>query len=150
MPKKPVSIISMHLSFMSDRCEEYTSAMTVDAFCKENIPNITLSKINDINAAISEAFCNVRDHAHPDGSSGLVHLMCNYKQDNTLVVTIMDSGCGIKNLEEAVQPGWSSKEGFAGMGFTVMDSMCDKFEVSTTNPDKGTKVTMTFDLNKEI
>ena len=143
-----MSVVSIHLSFMSDRCDEYTSAMTVDAFCKENIPNITLSKINDINVAISEALCNVRDHAYPDNTSGLVHLMCNYKEDNTLVVTVMDSGCGIRNLEEAIQPGWHDKEGFAGMGFTVMDSMCDKFKVSATNPDKGIKVIMTFDLKK--
>ena len=138
----------MNLIFSSDRCNERSSTMTVDAFCKENIPNITFSKINDINTAIGEALCNVRDHAYPNGSSGPVHLMCDYREDNTLVVTITDSGCGIKNIKDAIKPGWRSKEGFAGLGFTVMDSMCDKFEVSTTNPNKGTKVTMTFNLKK--
>lgn len=146
MAKKSVSVISMCISLMSDRLDEYTLAETIDAFCKENIPNITISKINDIKIAISAAFCNIRDHAYTDGSIGMVDLICNYKNDNTFIVTVIDNGCGIKNLDEAIQPMWSSKEGFAGMGFSVMDSMCDKFEVSTTNPDKGTTVVMTFDI----
>lgn len=108
-------------------------------FCKENIIDTGLENIGNIVSCVREAISNIEEHAYTEEFPGMVHIICNYKNNNTLVITVIDNGCGIQNLEQAFQSGWSSKEGLSGMGFTVMDSLCDEIEVSTTTPDKGTK-----------
>jgi len=139
-----LSNITMHLSFMTNYYDHLKPTMTIEAFCKENIIGISLEKISNILSCVGEAITNIKEHAYTEEFPGMVHIICNYRNNNTLVITIIDNGCGIQNLEQAFQSGWSSKEGFSGMGFTIMDSLCDEFEVSTTTPDKGTKVIMTF------
>ena len=139
-----LSNISMHLSFMINYYDHLKPTMTIEAFCKENIIGISLEKIGNIVSCVREAISNIEEHAYTEEFPGMVHIICNYKNNNTLVITVIDNGCGIQNLKQAFQSGWSSKEELAGMGFTVMDSLCDEFEVSTTTPDKGTKVIMTF------
>ena len=56
---------------------------------------------------------------------------------------IEDSGVGIKNIDEARQPYFTSKpdEERSGMGFTIMESFTDRLVVRSV-PGKGTTVQM--------
>ena len=63
--------------------------------------------------------------------------------DDTLYIKITDKGTGIEDVEQAMQPLFTTcPEGErAGLGFAVMESFTDKLRVKST-PGKGTSVTM--------
>ena len=65
-------------------------------------------------------------------------------QEDQLVIEVEDYGCGIPDLESALQPFYTTVAGEerSGMGFTVMESFMDKLQVKSEE-GKGTAVTMT-------
>ena len=64
-------------------------------------------------------------------------------QGQMLIITVSDNGVGIKDIEKAREPFYTTKpsEERSGMGFAVMESFMDKVEVEK-NDNKGTKVTL--------
>ena len=60
-----------------------------------------------------------------------------------MTIIVSDEGRGIDNVEEAMQPLYTSRPDLerSGMGFTVMETFMDNLEVYS-NPGKGTKITM--------
>ena len=69
--------------------------------------------------------------------------------NSTLHIKISDFGVGINNVEEVLQPFFTSKpfEERAGMGFTIMRTFMDRFEISS-KPNVGTTVSMVKHLEK--
>ena len=67
--------------------------------------------------------------------------------DNLINITIRDSGKGIKNIEEAMEPFYTSKPDSerSGMGFTVMETFMDSLVVESSE-GKGTVVRMTKEI----
>ena len=66
-------------------------------------------------------------------------------------ITITDFGVGIENVEQAMQPFFTTKpdEERSGMGFTVMQAFTDEV-VLESQPGKGTKLKLTkFFKDKE-
>ena len=104
--------------------------------------NPTLSEINDIKTAVSEAVTNAIIHGYED-NSGEVLLECVIKND-TVYIKIEDKGKGIENIEEAMSPLYTSKPdlGRSGLGFTVMESFMDEVKVSS-KVGIGTTIEMT-------
>ena len=104
--------------------------------------NPTLSEINDIKTAVSEAVTNAIIHGYED-SFGEVLLECVIKND-TIYIKIEDKGKGIENIEEAMSPLYTSKPdlGRSGLGFTVMESFMDEVKVSS-KVGVGTTIEMT-------
>ena len=69
--------------------------------------NPTVSDITDIKTAVSEAVTNAIIHGY-ENKDGVVTLFCGYIEDKiTIIVT--DKGKGIKNIEQARQPLYTSK-----------------------------------------
>ena len=66
------------------------------------------------------------------------------------ITSITDFGVGIKNIDEAIMPFYTSKpeEERSGMGFTVMDSFMDSLSVKN-NSSKGITVEMTKGIEKK-
>ena len=62
-------------------------------------------------------------------------------------IEIRDKGCGIADISRAMEPLYTTDpEGErSGMGFTVMESFCDKVRV-VSREGKGTKVVLTKKL----
>ena len=60
-----------------------------------------------------------------------------------LHIQVTDQGCGIENVEEAMQPFFTtlSPSERAGMGFTIMQAFCSEFSVESEK-GKGTTVRM--------
>ena len=65
-------------------------------------------------------------------------------EDGTVTITIVDHGPGIANIEQAMQPGFSTAGehirslGFgAGMGLCNMKNCADEFQIEST-PGSGT------------
>ena len=106
--------------------------------------NPSLSELEDIKTAINEAVTNVIVHAYPD-KSGYITMKIT-TQENTITINISDNGVGIKDIERALTPFYTSKpnEERSGMGFTVMESFMDKLEV------RSNKEGVTVCMIKEI
>ena len=61
---------------------------------------------------------------------------------NTVRIRIRDKGVGIEDIEQAMQPLFTTLGGErAGLGFAVMESFMDKVKVRS-KPGSGTTVTL--------
>ena len=135
----------MTLEFPSRSCNESFARSAVACFAAQMDP--TLEELGDIRTAVSEAVTNCIVHAYPD-AYGLISLRCRILKDNVLDIVIKDKGIGIRDIEEAKRPmfttGGSDR---SGMGFTIMESFMTSFSV-TSAPGKGTTVHMRRKLQR--
>ena len=101
----------------------------------------TLEELSDVRTAVSEAVTNAIVHGYGN-DEGRVFLELEAEND-TLTVTVRDTGRGIEDVELAMQPFYTSKPGEerSGMGFAVMEAFMDSVEVESA-PGKGTAVIM--------
>jgi stage II sporulation protein AB (anti-sigma F factor) len=113
--------------------------VVVGAFAAQLNP--TLEELVDIKTAVSEAVTNAIIHGY-ENKSGEIEIRARLSEDR-LEVEVKDFGRGIENLEEAMQPFFTSKPDAdrSGMGFTVMETFMDKLRVVSA-PGEGTSVIM--------
>lgn len=106
----------------------------------------TLDELSDLRTAVSEAVTNAIIHGYKDyeGEIPPVKMSCLLTDANEIVVCVEDFGCGIKDIQQARQPMYTSLPELerSGLGFTIMESFTDKLEV-VSEAGKGTKITMT-------
>ncbi len=118
---------------------ESFSRATVAAFTAQLDP--TVEEINDIKTAVSEAVTNCIVHGYRN-SVGKIYISVKIHDDNKVVITIRDRGCGISDIKKAREPLFTTLGGDrAGLGFSVMESFTDKLTVRS-NLGKGTTVTL--------
>ena len=129
----------MILEFPSKSANEAFARSAVACFASQMDP--TLEELGDIRTAVSEAVTNCIVHAYPDGF-GIITLRCRILKDNILDIVIKDRGIGIKDLEQARRPTFTTGgTDRSGMGFTIMESFMTSFEVNSS-PGMGTSVHM--------
>ena len=133
------------LSFPSKSANEAFARSAVACFAAQLDP--TLEELGDIRTAVSEAVTNCIVHGYPD-KIGTITMRCRILKDNVLDIVIKDRGVGIKDLEQARQPmfttGGSER---SGMGFTIMESFMTSVTVSSV-PGKGTTIHMRRKLQR--
>lgn len=134
----------MKLSFPSDSRNESFARYSVTAFAAQLDPDT--EELAEIRTAVSEAVTNCIIHGYR-GGQGTVVVEAWLFSDRTLRIKITDKGCGIENIDRAMQPLFTTdKSGErGGMGFAIMESFCDRLKV-VSRPDCGTSVTMTKKL----
>ena len=126
----------MQLIFDAVSVNEAFARIAVAAFVAPLNP--TLEEISDIKTAVSEAVTNAIIHGYdaefvrenkPDGSN-LVYLHCII-EDDVLSVEISDKGRGIEDVEQAMEPLFTTKPEMdrSGMGFAFMEAFMDDLEV---------------------
>ena len=121
----------------TDRNEAFARTVTAAFLVPENP---TLSELNDIKTAVSEAVTNAVIHGYHD-KKGQVELSCRIKE-GLLTVTVRDEGCGIPDVKKAMEAEYTSMEGErSGLGFTFMEVFMDRLFVESV-PGKGTCVIM--------
>lgn len=103
--------------------------------------NPSLSEISDIKTAVSEAVTNSIVHGYPDTVGEIV--LEGYVDGDMLHINVFDEGVGIENINEALEPFYTTKgeDERSGMGFTIMKSFMDEVNV-ISEKGKGTKVYM--------
>lgn len=114
----------------------------IAAFCVELNP--TLEQVNDIKTAVSEAVTNCVVHAYTNSKDQENYIDMNVEINNGKIdIEIKDYGVGIKNIEEAKQPFFTTKheQERSGMGFTIMSSFMSDVQV-ISEVGKGTTVKM--------
>ena len=136
--KRPIN--EMKVVFPSLSENERFARIAVSGFLSFIDPKI--DELADIKTAVSEAVTNCIVHGYRD-TVGKIEMSVKVFEDNTVKIRISDKGCGIENIEEAMQPLFTTKpdEDRAGLGFAVMESFMDKLKV-TSKPGKGTAVTL--------
>ena len=122
----------MKLTIPAKSSNEQFARCTVAAF--SSILNPDLETINDIKTAVSEAVTNSIVHGYED-KGGKIVLEAGIKK-NILDIKITDEGVGIKDIDMALQPFFTTKsdEEHSGMGFTLMDSFMSSLEVKKNSP----------------
>lgn len=123
-----------------------------ESFCRVVISSFiasldpTIEEVNDLKTAVSEAVTNSIVHAYAD-SFGKIYITGQILENNFVKVKIKDNGRGIANITQAMTPLFTTGEGDrAGLGFTVMQSFCDRVNV-ISNEGKGTTVVLLKRIN---
>lgn len=136
-----MSIINhMRVEFLGCAQNESFARVVISAFATQLSP--TIEEISDIKTAVSEAVTNAIIHGY-EGTQGAVILSAAIDDQRTLTVEVEDRGKGIADLEQAMQPFYTSHPELerSGMGFAVMQSFMDALEVIST-VGEGTCVRM--------
>ena len=126
-----MSIINeIRVDFLSVPENESFARLAISAFL---LPlNPTLSEVSDVKTAVSEAVTNAIIHGYGK-KLGTIRLHATLTDARLLTVDITDNGRGIDDIKQAMQPFWTSVDGFerSGMGFTVMESFMDSIDVAS-------------------
>ena len=135
----------MKLEFDSRSCNEGFARVAVASFLSQLNP--TLEEVADVKTALSEAVTNAIIHGY-EGRVEKVYIECQIK-DREMTVAVIDHGCGIPDVEKAMEPLYTTKveEERAGMGFAFMEAFMDEVFVES-EVGKGTKVIMKKKINR--
>jgi stage II sporulation protein AB (anti-sigma F factor) len=130
----------MNLQFSALSQNESFARVTVAAFITQLDP--TLDDLTEIKTVVSEAVTNAIIHGYENNPEGIVYISV-VLEEQCVTLTIRDEGVGIDNLDEAMQPLFTSKPELerSGMGFTIIENFMDQCEVSST-VNVGTTITV--------
>lgn len=147
----------MEIIFDAISENEGFARVAVSAFVSHLDP--TLEELADIKTAVSEAVTNAIIHGYENFAGytragggkgaeyrkrnpGKVFLKCLLEKE-MLHIEIRDEGRGIADVEQAMEPLYTSKPELerSGMGFAFMEAFMDDLEVESS-PGKGTVVRM--------
>ena len=120
----------MKLSFPSRSANEAFARTALSAFAAALDP--TIEELADMKTAVSEAVTNAIVHGYREGI-GTIYIHAKILEKNRIVVRIRDTGCGIENVKQAMEPLYTSKpeQDRSGMGFAFMEAFMDDLEVES-------------------
>lgn len=140
----------MNLEFAAISQNEAFARIAVASFVSQLA--ITMDEMEEIKTVVSEAVTNAIIHGYEGNSEGIVRI-CVAMTEDMIDLIIEDHGKGIEDVEQAMQPLFTTKPELerSGMGFTIMENFMDSIEV-VTSPGKGTKIRLTkrLSLSKAI
>ena len=133
-------INEIRIKLPSYSVNESAARAMVSAFCAQLDP--AASELADIKCAVSEAVTNCIVHAYND-TVGIIYITVKLYEKRLVTIEIKDKGRGIEDVRLARQPLYTTdaENERSGMGFTVMESFCDKVRVNS-GCKKGTTVTL--------
>lgn len=135
----------MKLQFAAQSQNESFARVAVASFISQL--DITMEELEEIKTVVSEAVTNAIIHGYDENPKGIVMIQVAYDEGSVELV-IEDEGNGIDDVEQAMQPLFTSKPELerSGMGFTIMENFMDSLEVATC-VGKGTKIRLTKRLS---
>ena len=135
----------MEIRFDSRSENEGFARVAVASFMTQLNP--TVEEVADVKTAVSEAVTNAIIHGY-ENEIHKVHIRCRI-EENMFTVEVCDQGRGIENVEEAMQPMYTTKpeQDRSGMGFAFMEAFMDSVEVESVLGE-GTKVKMKKAIGK--
>ena len=138
----------MKMVFPGISVNERTARSLVAAFLVQLDP--TVEELADIRTAVSEAVTNSIVHGYRS-QKGDVELHIKILADREVYIRVKDRGCGIPDIEQAMQPLYTTakEEERAGLGFAVMQSFMDRLQVRS-KPNEGTTVIMRKKLRASL
>ncbi len=93
----------------------------------------TVDEIEDVKTAVSEAVTNAVIHGYGE-NGGRVVMRARLSEEKELAVDISDRGVGIADVEQAMQPLFTTGAANerSGMGFSFMEAFMDRIEVESS------------------
>ncbi|MBS4194555.1 anti-sigma F factor [Lederbergia citri] len=136
----------MQIQFSALSQNESFARVTVAAFIAQLDP--TLDELTEIKTVVSEAVTNAIIHGYEQNPTGIVYISAAI-EDDMIDLVIRDNGVGIKDIEEAKQPLFTTKPELerSGMGFTIMENFMDHMEVES-HPGTGTTIRLIKHVTK--
>lgn len=136
----------MKLQFSALSQNESFARVTVAAFVAQLDP--TMDELTEIKTVVSEAVTNSIIHGYENDPKGVVYINVTI-EDGFIDMVIRDEGIGILDVEEAMQPLFTTKPDLerSGMGFTIMENFMDDVEVFS-QPGQGTEIRLRKHLLK--
>ena len=121
---------SMELKFKASIGNELLARQALIAFISPLNP--TVEEIGEYKTIISEAVSNAIIHGYQFDASKDVFIKATIFEDEVEII-VRDYGVGIKNLEEAKTPHFSTRPDLerAGMGLTIIETLSDSFSISS-------------------
>ena len=120
----------MHLQFPAKSINESFARLVIMGFIAPLDPSS--QEMTEIKTIVSEGVTNAIIHGYEDNENGIIDMKASL-EGRRLRVTIQDFGKGIENIELAKQPLYTTKqeEERSGLGFMIMESFSDQFEVKS-------------------
>lgn len=130
---------TIKMEFGCDARNEAVARVVVAAMMTRTNP--TLSEVEDVKTAVSEAVTNSIIHGYRQ-KAGIIELEASI-EDRDIYITVRDYGCGIADVEKAMEPMYTTvTDGSrSGMGFSFMEAFMDELGVESLE-GKGTTVKM--------
>lgn len=144
----------LQMEFDAISYNEGFARMAVSAFIAPLNP--TMEEMADVKTAVSEAVTNAIIHGYGNVqgympghmqcprhiNSGKVRMYCRIV-DDVLFLEIEDDGRGIDNVEQALEPLFTTRPELerSGMGFAFMEAFMDDMQVLSA-PGRGCKIVM--------
>ena len=131
----------LKMTISADIANDAFVRSSVAAFCLPLEPSI--DGLEDIKTVVSEAFTNSVIHGYDGDKSKFVEV-CVSLEDGKMEIIVKDDGCGIADVERAIQPFFTTKpeQERSGMGFALMSAFMDDMKV-VSDVGEGTRVVMT-------
>lgn len=107
--------------------------------------DLSLNDIEELKVVVSEAVSNAIIHGYANHPDKLVQLIIEQNAE-ALKIIVKDEGCGIPDVEQAMQPAFSTDPERMGLGFVFMQSFMDDLQVESA-VNQGTTVTMIKELD---
>jgi stage II sporulation protein AB (anti-sigma F factor) len=128
----------MKLEILSIPANISFARATVAAFASQL--EFTLSDLEEVKVAVSEAVSNSIIHGYENAPDRFVRIYASLTA-NTLELSIEDEGRGIKDIDKALQPAYTTAPERMGLGFVFMQSFMENLQVDS-QPGHGTLVRM--------
>ncbi|CAH0345613.1 anti-sigma F factor [Bacillus sp. CECT 9360] len=136
----------MDIQFSALSQNESFARITVAAFIAQLDP--TLDELTEIKTVVSEAVTNSIIHGYENDPDGIIYISVVIDGE-AVELTIRDEGIGIDDVDEAVQPLYTTKPELerSGMGFTIMENFMDEMKV-ISHKGEGTIIRLKKHLTK--
>ena len=117
---------------------EFDSRLENEAFARTSVVaflmplDLSMEEIIEIKTILAEAVVNAMIHGYDSRDDGLITLEASY-DDDYVYLHIHDNGEGINDIEQAMQPMYTSKKYMerSGMGMTIMKTFADEFQIES-------------------
>lgn len=135
----------MSLEFAALSQNEAFARIAVASFVSQL--DITMDELEEMKTVVSEAVTNSIIHGYDENPEGIIRISVAMTFESVELV-IEDHGKGIEDVEQAMQPLFTTKPELerSGMGFTIMENFMDSIEV-VTSPGNGTKIRLSKRLS---
>lgn len=119
---------------------ESVARAVVSSFLIQTDPSV--EELSEIRTVVSEAVTNSIVHGYRN-ISGNIEMTVKLLKNREIYIKIRDKGCGIENIEQAMEPLFTTapEEERSGLGFSVMQSFTDSLKVKSKS-GSGTTVIM--------
>ena len=139
----------MTLRFLSKLENEAFARTSTVAFLMPLNPSV--EEVMELKTIIAEAVVNAMIHGYDGHDDGWISLRVAYDDTHMVEIEVQDEGCGIGDIDLAMQPLYTTKEHLerSGMGMTIMDTFADHFEVISSEGN-GCRITIRKQLHGQL